>query len=157
MIPVSYDGNAINDITNYESLIELDGYGLSLVDVVTARRQGAWPLVSGIKRGEKRISLQVFIRGASVDTLRKQLYLYFDYEDETPKKLIVEDTGGGNDRYVMAVCRGVFPDEIAPKICYHVALVLDGDIRLRETAATTPSNWNITAYSRCSIPRSKSS
>lgn len=145
MIPVSFDGNAINDITNYKSLIELDAHGLPLVDVVTARRQGAWPLVSGIKRDERRINLQVFIRGASVDILRKQLFQYFDYEDETPKQFIVEDTGGGNDRYVMAVCRGVFPDAIMPEKVYHIALVIDGDIRWRETSLTAPSVWNVTA------------
>jgi hypothetical protein len=151
MIPVSYDGNNINDGTNYESLFELDGYGLPLIDVVTAKRQGSWPLMSGIKRNEKRISLQVFIRGASVDTLRKQLYQYFDYEDETPKQFIVEDFGGGNDRYVMAVSRGVFPDEIMPQTCYHVALVIDGDVRWRETTPTATSAWSITATGQTKV------
>lgn len=145
MIPVSFNGNNINDVTNYESLIELDAHGLPLIDVVTARRQGAWPIVGGLKRDERRINLQVFIRGASVDTLRTQLFQWFDYEDETPKPLIVEDTGGGNDRYVMAICRGIFPDAVAPETCYHIALVVDDDIRWRETSLTAPSVWNVTA------------
>lgn len=144
MIPVSYGGNAINDGTNYVSLIELDGYGLPQVGAAMGERTGNWPLFGAVDRKDRRITLQVFIRGASVDTLRKQLYQYFDYENETPKQFIVSDSPSGNNRYIYAVCQGVFPDALQPKTCYYVALVVHGDVRWREVTPTTDT-WAITA------------
>jgi hypothetical protein len=145
MILVSWDGNNINDGSNYESILDAGVYGLPGVEARLGLRQGSWPLISSIKRPGKQIFFDIYIRGASLATLQKQLSQWFDPDDETPKQLIGEDSGGGGDRYVMGICTGLVEIPFSAGRRFVVSIQLDGDVFWRETSPTTPSNWNITA------------
>lgn len=150
MKPVSFGGNAINDGTNYESIVEIASHGVAQISAELAQRSGSWPLVGTVERPGRRVDLTVWIRGASVDALRTQLFQYFDYESETPQVFVVEDTAGTNDRYVNAIPLGVFPDDLEPEICYHIPLIVHGDIRYRKTTADTDT-WGITATGQTKV------
>lgn len=149
MKPDTFDGNLINDGTNYESFLQESAYGLEAVRPQLAMRTGRWPVVAGVERPGKVIYLDVYIRGSSLSTLQKQLHQYFDPEDETPKKLICEDQAGGNDRYVYAICREMIERDNVGRH-YVVGLQVHGDIRWRENTAST-SSWNITASGQTKV------
>lgn len=144
---VSWDSNNINDVTNYTSVIMAGAYGLAAVKAIMAKRHGAWPKFGGIERPGKQIFVHILIAGASVGTLQRQLNQWFDPDDETPKKLIVEDdTGGTNDRYVMGICERL--SIIGKSGLEWIATIrVDDDILFREIAFTAPSTWSITAAS----------
>ena len=136
----TFDGNAINDGTNYASFLMLETYGLPDVTPMMAGRTGTWPVVSGIRRGARQLFLDIEIKGA-LSTYEVLLTQYFDPEDETPKKLVIEDEAGGNDRYVYAICERLTAEN---RFHYVATLMIDGDIRWREDTAATDT-WNITA------------
>lgn len=144
---VSWDSNNINDVTNYTSVIMAGAYGLAAVKAIMAKRHGAWPKFGGLERPGKQIFVHILISGASVATLQKQLNQWFDPDDETPKKLIVEDdTGGTNDRYIMGICERL--SIIGKSGLEWVATIrIDDDILFREIAFTAPGTWSIIAAS----------
>jgi len=147
LVVVSWDGHAINDGTNYVSGMSPGSeWGLPAVQAQIVSRRGYWPLVSGIVRGKKPVFLIVKITGSDVRALRDQLLRWFDPEDETPKKLVVEDVNGANDRYVYAICEICTPTIIggaAAATSFIVHLAIDGDVRWRSTVGDT-QNWLVT-------------
>jgi len=87
------------------------------------------------------------VDGSSTRTLRDQLLGWFDPEDETPKKLVIEDDDGNNDRFVYAICERLIPIEdsgVGVDRLFLAVLVVDGDVRWRETSISSDS-WPITA------------
>lgn len=139
----TWDGNNINDTTNYLSVLLQDAYGLPDAGVRTAPREGAWPLVTGLDRPGHAFTIEVYVTGSSVATLQKQIYQWFDPEDETPKKLVVEDSTGGGDRYVYAICKRIRSTGPTYALHFLIDLVVHGDIRWRENTATTDT-WTTT-------------
>ena len=138
MKPYQFNGNAINDGTNYISSILPSAYGLPDVDVMLAGRTGLWPKVGAIERPGRGIALQIIIVGADTTTLQKQLYQWFDPETETPGTLqLQDDSGGPNYRYVKAICRAMQPVGGLKGKAWIASLQIDGDVRLREVTATT--------------------
>ncbi len=140
---LTWDGNSINDGSNYEAILNADAYGLAAVFANLGKRQGKWPLVGSIDRPGKAFHIDIYIRNASPTAYQKQLMQWFDPEDETPKKLIGEDSGGGNDRYVYAICESLDEVPFSAGLHYVVSLQIDGDVRWRETAASTQA-WSVT-------------
>lgn len=142
MIVFSFDGNEFG--TNYTAVI-LNGGGISLPGGTAqlVRRTGAWPLVSGASREGRALVLGVAIEGSSVDTLRDQLFQWFDPEDETPKKLAITDDDESNERYLYVQVDGDIVPRDVPNI-YIIPLKVHDDVRWRaETETSDP--WSITA------------
>ena len=144
----SWDGNLINDVTNYETLERAAFYGLPRVRPLQVPRGMGWPLIGGLDRsGGRRLVFDIFIRGGSSD----ELCGWFDYEDETPKKLIVTDSdGSSNPRYWYGICTKCAEVENSGGLHYEVWVDVHGDIRLRENTASTDT-WNITASGQTKV------
>lgn len=151
---VSWDGQSINDGTNYSAGFRPAAeWGLPSVSAQRVRRDGHWPLIGGLGRPGRNLDLIIVIQGSAVRTLRDQLALWFDPEDETPKKLIIEDEGGGGDRYVYAIC-----EELRPVVSVGVGvldvfmarLAVHDDVRWRSTSETS-DGWNITASGQTNV------
>jgi hypothetical protein len=147
---VSWDGNNINDGSNYSAGFTPGlEWGLPSVSARLAARESNWPVVAGVDRGERQMYVFVEIVGSSTRTLRDSLVRWFDPQDGDTKRLVIEDDDGSDDRYVDAVCvefqplivRGVAHDRM-----FVATLVVSGDVRFRATSETS-DNWNITATS----------
>ena len=141
---VSWDGNNINDGTNYLAIPNADFYGLPDINANLGRRLGAWPLVGSVERLGHEIHFDIYIRNTPTATYQKQLMQWFDPEDESPKQLIGSDSGGGNNRYIEAICTALDEVPFSAGLHYVVTLVLNGDVRWREVTASTQS-WAVTA------------
>ena len=147
---ISWDAHNINDGTNYEAILEAGSYGLPIIDLKLGLRQGSWPLITGFERPGKIIHFDIYIRNTPLATYQKQLAQWFDPDDETPKKLIGEDAGGANDRYIWGICLELAEVPFSAGLHFVVSVQVHGDIMWRET---TPSNdsWNITASGQTKV------
>ena len=90
--------------------------------------------------------LEIIIRGSSLRTLRDQLLRWFDPEAggtgvPTPKKLVVEDSGGAGDRYVYAICESLVPAGEFVADVFMATLSVHGDVRWRKTSETSSYKW----------------
>jgi len=68
--------------------------GLPRAQAILSERYGAWPLVAGVRRAGRRISLEThFLQTVAADRkLARKVYLQaLDYEDETPYRLLCTD------------------------------------------------------------------
>ena len=138
---VSYDGHNINDGTNYSTTL-ITRPRLPQTKAQLVKRTGRWPLVSGLKRPGVKLTLQIIVGDNDPEGLLDDLCRWFDPEDETPKKLVVEDDDGSNDRYVYAICEALQPSQ--KRHIQIATLAVHGDVRWRSTTETT-DEWNITA------------
>ncbi len=139
---VSFDGHNLNDTTNYQAffLDEPLPYGLPAVEIMALMRTGRWPWVSGVQRGTVVRYVLIVIRAGSSGTLAQ----WFNYEDETPKVFVVENTNGSNDRYWEMICRGLREVPGMAGKLYVAALQVHGDPRLRRVTETSDT-WVIGA------------
>lgn len=146
----TWGGSNINDGTSYTSeFFPGDEWGLPEIAPQIVERDGFWPVLGGMVRPEKPIVLRVTIENsASVRTLRDQLLLWFDPEDETSKALAIQDSDGGNGRYVNAVTQSIRPivSTVANPRGFEVTLIVDGDPRWRGTT-TSSDSWALSASS----------
>lgn len=154
LIVVSWDGNNINDTTNYESgFVPAHEWGLPAVKAQLVKRDGAWPKLGAINRPGRKLNLIVRITGANKRSLRDQLLRWFDPEDGTAKQLVVEDEDGTNDRYVEAICESCTPvmvGGLAHRDSFLVQLAVDGDVRWRDSTESSDT-WNITASGQTNV------
>lgn len=147
---VSWDSHAINDGINYTAVLT-PARGLPSAQIHKTKRLHAHPLVSSVERLGQTYSLHLAIEDESnVETLRQALELWFDYEDETAKVLVIEDDDGSNDRYVYAICRALdeVPDSAARM--FVATMEVHGDVRWRSTTPETDS-WNVTASGQTKV------
>lgn len=146
----TWDGHNINDGTNYIAGFSPGAeWGLPAAGVRTVGRVGAWPVTTGLDRGDDELSVFISIEnGANVRTLRGQLLRWFDPEDESPKRLVIaDDSDGTNERYKLAICRELRPINIGPVAAcdlFRATLVVDGDVRWRSVTPDSDT-WAITA------------
>lgn len=147
----TWDGHNINDSTNYTAEIFSDAYGLPAVDVTVVKRESTWPAIAGVKRPGKQIFISIVIRGSSVATLQKQLNQWFDPDDETPKRLVVEDDSGGNDRYVLGICERLSTISESWGSEWIATITVDSDAMWRETTPSAASSWSITASGQTKV------
>lgn len=141
----TWDGNSINDGTYYQCVLRESFYGLPVVKVGGAGRNGRWPVLTGIERSGRVLELDVYIKTTtSLSTLQNQLLRWFDPETEVSKKLVCEDDAGGGDRYVMGICQALEEAPRSAGMHYHAMIVVDGDVRWRKVTASS-STWTITA------------
>ena len=133
---------------NYQAGFAPGGeWGLPDVQAATAERSGAWPLVAGVKRPGATLTLTVRIVGGNVRQLRDALLRALSPEDESPRKLVVADSDGGNPRYVYAIAESVTPvnaGRAAAATAFAVRMRVHGDVRFR-AASLTQDTWAITA------------
>jgi hypothetical protein len=114
------------------------------VSIQSLRRILADPIIAGINRDVYRLRLIIRIVGSDRDTLRAQLFEWFDPDDEDPQTLVAQNHDG-IQMSVEALCEElqVYGDQRHDE-GFVVNLVVDGDTRWRKTTATTESAWNIT-------------
>lgn len=145
---VSFDGNAINDGSNYSSGFDPGNeWGLPPVTAQFVPRTQDWPLVSGVSRNGRIVTFFIkIVDVANIRTRRDELMLWFDPDDETPKALVIEDSDGANDRYVNAICESLIPvvGRTASDVGFAAVMAVHGDVRWRATSSTTHV-WAITA------------
>lgn len=141
----TWNSHNINDLSNYKATVTPTAYSLAGYDPVTVERSGKFPKLGAVRRPERQIGIDIFIlKEASRDTLAEQLLTWFDPDDETSKKLVIEDDASGNDRYVYAICQALDCAGTIRRLKYHATLVIDGDPMWREEASAT-AEWAITA------------
>ncbi len=139
---VSWNAHGINDGTNYTAVL-IDGLGLPRLSAQWVERLGKHPLIGGLRRPGRRLSVGIAIEGSSVDTLRRQLLGWFDSESEESYALVIEDDDDTNDRYVQAVCEGFDPVPDSGGLIWVATLALHGDVRWRSLSSTSV-NWSVT-------------
>jgi hypothetical protein len=138
IIPLSYNGNLINDGVDYAAWFISPVQGLPELTAHKAKRYGARPRIGGVEREGRTILLLVRALAGS----RAWLRALFDGDDETPKLLVAADEDGGNQRYVKALCTK-FEQTTQPGV-FVATLEVDDDVRWRAVAPTV-HNWTITA------------
>lgn len=145
---IEWDGNSLT--ANYAAAL-MDGSSLSLPVVrgQAVGRLGRWPLVGGIERPGRVLTLGIAITAAAVSTARASLLRWFDPEDETPKKLsATDDDGSSNERYVYAVCESLQaqPSREGGALgqLYVATLRIHGDVRWRHETEDTQT-WTVTS------------
>lgn len=147
----TWDGQSINDQTNYVCILRESFYGLPPIRVAAAGRLGRWPVVGGVERPGRVLEADIYIKNlASLSTLQDNLLRWFDPEGEVSKVLVCEDEAGGNDRYVMAICQALEEAPRSAGLHYHATLVVDGDVRWRAVTASTDT-WAITATGQTKV------
>lgn len=150
LVIMTWNDNDINDGTNYIAGFSPGAeWGLPDSPVRNIRREGAWPVTTGIDRAGRDLKLFISIENcANARALRAQLLRWFDPEDETPKRLVIaDDDADTNPRYVLAVCRELRPVNIGAVAAFdlfRVTLSVDGDVRWRSVTADGDA-WSITA------------
>lgn len=147
MIANTYDGNDINDATNYVTVIDAGAFGQTIAAARLARL-GKWPVAGANSRtGGKFIPLTIYIKSGTF----AELASWFDPDDEASKVFVGTDTDGStNPRSLDVRCISFFevPD-LAGQVV-DVVLQVDGDIRLTETAEQSDT-WNITASGQTNV------
>lgn len=139
--PSTFDGNAINDGTDYESCFLDDQHGLPAVNVARVLRSRRWPSIAGIGRAGHTLTLQVTIKNtANLRTLRKQLSRWLDPEAETSKTLV--GALSGTSYYVKALCESLTEVRGSEGQLWHARLAIDGDVRWRKVTEEDDT-WNI--------------
>lgn len=148
---LEWDNHNINDGTNYEAIPNADIYGLPGVSAALGQRHGRWPLIGGIERPGRAIVFDIYIRGSSIAALQKDLALWFDPEDETPKRLQVSDSDGAtNKRYIFAICEELKEVPFSAGLHFVVSLKVHGDIRFRRLLPSSDS-WSVTATGQTQV------
>lgn len=138
IIPLSYNGNLINDGVDYAAWFISAVRGLPELTAHKAKRYGAWPRIGGVERDGRTIVLLVRALAGSGGWLRA----LFNGEDETPKLLVAADEDGGNQRYVKALCTKF--DQTQQPGVFVATLEVDDDVRWRAVAPTV-QQWTVTA------------
>lgn len=154
LVVKTWDGHDINDGTNYRAGLPGSSWGLPDVVIQSVKREGAWPVHGALDRNAAQINLFIAIEDSdNIQTLRIQLLNWFNPEDNIPKELIIEDSDGGNDRYIEAICQNLRPVSINTSFArdlFRATLVVSGDVRWRSTSETSDT-WNLTASGQTNV------
>lgn len=139
MKPVSFRGfelNADGLASRFDRTLQRPS-----ITPVSARRQGNRPLITGIELEEWELpNLGMLIDGdsAAVDTLRLGILEAFDTRAGAGA-LIISDEDGSNERYLMAVCRGVTQKSGESGDGFVATLVASDDVFWRSTESVIAS------------------
>jgi hypothetical protein len=143
----SFDGHEINDGTNYEATFApANPWGHPRLEARMSRREGAWPVITNIDRRQYSLNVLIAVKAADVDAARDDLLEWLFPKDGKPRRLVITDDGGGNERYVEALCVDLKPEVKNPFTfdnLFTATFVVSGDVRWRATSITTDT-WNIT-------------
>ena len=144
---VSYNGNNINDTTNYSGFIsddiKLQG-GARIIDVARSGRRPVYAakILSGY---EMKITIQM--RGtisSQLDTLKS----WFDVEDETPRKLLCKDIANADKQWYVMATTSDMPTFIS-KDSIRIILSVADPVWRSETENTDA--WTITASGQTNV------
>lgn len=151
LVVVSYGGTNINDGTNYTAGFSTgQEWGLPSVAVRAVKRSGAWPVAGSLDRPAPIFNIAIRIVGANIRALRDQLLRLFDPESETPRRLVVRDVSGSNERYVETLCERIQPLQVgnnASVDTFIATLVVVNDPRWLATSFSG-GMWTITTSSQ---------
>lgn len=137
---VSYDGNNINDGTNYRAFISGSIAVQGDAKIIELSRVGRRPVYANKVLNSRDIPITIHMLG-TVYTQIDSLNTIFDVEEMDPKVLIVKDTNNSDKQwYVYATVKAV------PKVNSRILTVIlsASDPVWREVSATTDI-WSITA------------
>lgn len=138
----TWDGNNINDTTNYTTKIISGLFDLPPVNLPSIPRSGRAPLLGPTEQQGRVILLRTFVVGGTA-ARRKQLRQWFDATDNTVKRLVIVGDEG-ETQYIEGKCESHVPEGMPGKF-FLTAIRVHDDVAFRKTTATTPSNWSITA------------
>jgi len=149
-----WDGHAFG--SNYTVGLQAGGaISLPSVEAIAVKRMGRWPLFGALDRQARTLYLGITIDATPLSTYRDYLMRWFDPEDEEPKQLVAtDDDGTSNERYVEAVCLGLFPKSDGEKVTssmYIAVLSVSGDVRWRSTSNEEATDWNITSTGQTKV------
>ena len=143
----TFDGHDINDGTNYEATFApANPWGHPRLEARMSRREGAWPVVTNVDRRKYNLDVMIAIKAADIDGARDNLLEWLFPKDGKPRLLVITDDGGGNERYVEALCVDLKPETQRPFTfdnLFSATFVVSGDVKWRATSVTTDT-WNIT-------------
>lgn len=146
---VSFDGNNINDGTNYTATIPgLPGF--PEVRYKTNQRSGAMTVPGSMTYRDQYLDLLVSINNsANADTLIEQLSEWFNPRGNEAKQLVIEDSPGGtNDRYWEVLPVSMDPIPNTGRLQWRIRVLVDGtnDMDGRLTGVTQNSTtWDVSA------------
>jgi hypothetical protein len=141
----SWDGNLINDGSNYTAV--MPGVpGFPEARYASSKRPRSMPILGQMSYRDQVLPLAIAIEGSDTDTLLVQLKQWFDPKDDTSKQLIVtDDDGSSNERYIMARPKSMIMVRGSARRIWAINLAVDGeedpDGRFRETSLDS-DNWN---------------
>jgi hypothetical protein len=143
----SFDGNLINDGTNYTTVI-ISWPGFPEVSYKSSERPYAMPMLGTLSYRGLSVTIQVAIEDVDNEvTLRKQLSKWFDPRLGVSKELAVTDDNGTNERVILARAKKMVPQRQSGRRWWAITLEIDGagdiDGRFRAKTATTDT-WTIT-------------
>lgn len=144
MMPVSYNGNPINDGAEYAAWFLSPAQGLPKLTATMTRRYGARPRIGGIERDA--VTMQLLVRALAGS--RAWLRALFNGEDGVPKVLTAADDDGANLRYLRALCVD-FRQTTQPGV-FVAELQLDDEVRWRAVAPTV-HNWTVTGSGQTTV------
>jgi hypothetical protein len=145
---VSWDEHTFSE-SDYTAVLATST-GLPTLEPQYAERYQETAVITGVKFTQYQLSpLQIVIENeANADALRLNLHQWFDNKDAVPRRLVVEDIGGGNQRYVEGICLSLVQVASLGGLSYTAIVALDGvydpAYRFRAVTPSTDS-WNITA------------
>jgi hypothetical protein len=132
---VSFKGTAINDGTNYQAGLLGQVRGLPRLTANMVERTGRWPLLGGVTRPGRDLTLVIILLG-DVAAQQAAIAALFDPEDETPGQLIVSDNDGSDQRYVMVLCEALDEAPGSGGTVFVASLKIDDDVRYRTVAVS---------------------
>jgi len=138
----TFDGNAINDTTNYVARIPIDApIQAAQSNSIFISRAGASPVLAGSIVGESYFTINIICKGTVRDQL-ETLNQWFSVYDDTPKQLIIKDTDDSDKQYYIYCVPQSAPTLIGTNT-YQITMARKDPIWQSVTQNST--SWSITA------------
>ncbi len=135
---ISWDGNAINDGTNFDAA-DQTGNWLSTSEPVYVAVSNDYDRYGGLAYGHKTMFIGIAIVG-NFNTLKESLKQWFEKNRHELKTLIAYDLNNGNKSYYMkAVCKDLIEEG------HIVTAVLELEEPFWRESTGSTDTWNITA------------
>ena len=138
--PVSFNGIAINDGTNFISGIAGETPMQPLVSPVFVRRAGAFPVYAGKEFLDQFLQIEVACQGDFNEQL-ETLNSIFSVTDETPRQFIVKDISDSDTQYYIYAT----PRSASPQFGTTVIITLAIADPIWRSVNENSQTWNITA------------
>lgn len=135
----TYNGNAINDGTNYEAWIPEDQPILPAVQPISVERSNEWPVFSGKRLNYSTLTIQIRCKG-TIHSQTETIKGYFDVSDPIPHKLIIKDTANTDKQWYVYASPMSIPDIDGETVT--VVLAVADPVWRSETVNS--STWSIT-------------
>ena len=138
--PVSFNGTAINDGTNFTSGIVGETPMQPFVSPIFVRRAGAFPVYAGKDFLDQFLQVEVACQGDFNEQF-ETLNSIFDVTDETPRQFIVKDISDSDTQYYVYAT----PRSASPQFGTTVIITLAIADPIWRSVTENSQTWNITA------------